>query len=80
MTEEKKQKNLVEDYDILGTKPFKLKNKPGRMYQIIDLKSQFGIMPELISVEKVIETNNTFIVRAFIPKKKDKKTKEKKTE
>lgn len=78
-----KPKNLLEDYDALGTKPFKLKDKVGRRVQIIPLKNEFGKMPEIIAVEKYPGANNTFLVRAFFPKKKKKTkevTEEKKTE
>ena len=68
-----KPKNLLEDYTALGTKPFKLKDKVGRRVQIIPLKNEFGKMPEIIAVEKYPGANNTFLVRAFFPKKKEKK-------
>lgn len=67
-----KQKNLLDDYTALATKPFKLKDKVGRRVQIIPLKNEFGKMPEVIAVEKYPGANNTFMVRAFFPKKKKK--------
>lgn len=57
-----------DNYDILATPIFKLKDKPHRLFQVIDLKSQFGKTPELIAVEKVRGANNKLRVRAFIPK------------
>lgn len=69
-------KNLLEDYTMVGTKPFKLKDKPGRRVQIIPLKNEFGKMPEIIAIEKYPGSNNSFLVRAFFPKKKEKKVKE----
>lgn len=61
-------RNLVTDYDIQTTPQFKLKDSKKRLFQIIDLKHWFSKQPELISVEKIPGQNNTFIVRAFIPK------------
>lgn len=69
-----------DNYEILATPVFKLKDKPHRLFQVIDLKAQFGKVPELIAVEKVRGANNKLIVRAFIPKNaKSSKTKASKT-
>lgn len=62
--------NLLEDYDVISTKHFKLKDKVGRIFQIIDLKKHFGVKPDIISVEKVWGENNKFLVRGFIKKEK----------
>lgn len=61
-------KSLVSDYEIQTTPRFKLKDSKKRLFQIIDLNQWFTKQPELISIEKVPGLNNTFVVRAFIPK------------
>jgi|GEM_PF-4734992 len=70
-----------DNYDILTTPAFKLKDRPlNRLFQVINLKAQFGKVPELIAVEKVRGVNNKLLVRAFIPKgAKSSKTKASKT-
>lgn len=57
-----------EDYDLVTSEPFKLKDKPQRQYQMIDLVKQFGKVPEVIIVEKVKGMNNTLVVKAFVKK------------
>jgi hypothetical protein len=51
---------------VKNTPPFKLKDRPGRQYQAIHLKTQFGFIPEVIIIEKVRGSNNALIVRAVL--------------
>ena len=63
------QEANMDDYDLVGTKPFKLKDHPeNRQRQMIDL-SLFGVVPKRIIVEKVLGEHDTFVIRCFVPKK-----------
>ena len=63
------------NFKILSTKEFKLKDHPAnRVFQLINLKLNFGVIPDIIAVSKVRGQNNKFTVQAFVPNKK-KKTK-----
>ena len=55
---------------------FKLKDKATRVFKLVSIKNSFSDIPEVISVEKVQGKNNTFLVRAFIPKKKKNEKKQ----
>lgn len=59
---------MYDDHKIVETPEFKLKDKKGLQFRVIDLINQFGTQPEVIAVEKVKGKKNTFKVRAFIPK------------
>lgn len=60
-------------YMIVGTKPFKLKDRPeNRRIQMIDLRN-FGEIPKLIAVEKVLGEHDKFVLRGFIVKPKFRK-------
>ena len=61
--------NLIDDYTMKSTQPFKLKNKVGKIFRIIDMK-EFGERPDFISVEKLVNQKNVFIVRGFFKKEK----------
>jgi hypothetical protein len=51
---------------------FKLKDKPNRQFQAINLKKQFGFLPEVIVIEKVRGANNTIAVGAIYTEEHDK--------
>ncbi|MCK5027762.1 MAG: hypothetical protein KAS07_05075, partial [Candidatus Pacebacteria bacterium] len=58
-----------DDYKVVETRPFKLKNHPPRRsYQTIDLRNVFGQIPELIAIQKVQDRNNCFVIKAFVKK------------
>lgn len=62
------QEANMDDYDLVGTKPFKLKDRPqNRRRQMVDL-SMFGVVPKRIIVEKVVGEHDTFVIRCFVPK------------
>lgn len=58
---------------VVNSPAFKLKDRPLRQYQAINLKKQFGFIPEIIVIEKVRRYNNAFFVRAVVPEKELKK-------
>ena len=65
---------------FINSPPFKLKDKPTRYFQVINFKSLYGFVPNIIVIEKVRGVNNLLIVRAVKeggkdakPKTKDKK-------
>lgn len=61
-----------DDFEIQTTPVFKLKDYPlNRAFQLINLKTVFGKVPEIIAIGKVRGFNNKLVVQAFI--KKDKK-------
>jgi hypothetical protein len=63
-----------EDYDLLTSAAFKLKDSPeNRRTQLIDLSKQFPGRkpPTLIVIEKVAGRNNTLVLRAFVEKLQD---------
>lgn len=79
MGKEKKKKKP--EVRFIDTPPFKLKDKPPkRVFQGINLKKQFGFVPEIIVIEKLPKSNNVLIVRAVmteeVMKKHDKHLKE----
>lgn len=51
---------------VKTTPPFKLKDRRGRSFQVINLQKQFGFLPETIVVEKIPGSNNGLIVRAIL--------------
>lgn len=60
----------MDDFELVGTKPFKLKDRPAsRRVQMIDL-SMFGFIPKRIIIEKVVGEHDTFVIRGFVPKRK----------
>lgn len=60
---------IKDNLNIRTTPPFKLKNKPGHLYQIINIKKQFGFIPEAIVIECVPQLKNTFVVHAVVTEK-----------
>lgn len=57
-----------DNYDLVGTQPFKLKDRPeSRRMQMINLEL-FGKIPKRIIIEKVLGEHDTFVLRAFLPK------------
>ena len=65
---------------VKNTPPIKLKDRPKRAYFAIQLKKQFGFIPEIIIIEKVQGANNTFVVRAIMTPKEIKKENRRKKE
>lgn len=51
---------------VKSTPVFKLKDKPLRQFQSINLVKQFGFLPDVIIIEKVRGMNNVLIVRAVL--------------
>lgn len=71
------KKKDINDYDVVSTPIFKLKDRPERrQIQMIDLRYMFGGLPDLIAVQKV-PGQNKLMIKAFVPKKKKKVSKEK---
>lgn len=59
------------------TPPFKLKSRLNRSWQAINLKKQFGFIPETIIVEKYPQGNNILVVHAVLtPEELAKRKKE----
>ena len=58
---------------VRSTPPFKLKDKPTRQYQGINLSKQFGFLPEVIIIEKVPGHTNTMVVRAVLTEDEKKR-------
>lgn len=63
----------LDDYRVETTQVFKLKDKPGKQFFLLDLKKEFGEGLEFISVEKVMKRNNKMVVRGFIRKQNNEK-------
>ena len=52
---------------FVNSPPFKLKkNPPNRRFQGINLRKQFGFLPEIIVIERILTTNNMIFVRAVM--------------
>lgn len=67
------QKPEKGDVRVKNTPIFKLKDKPRRQFQGINLLKQFGFIPEVIIIEKVRGMNNGLIVRAVMTEEEIKK-------
>ena len=77
----KKEPNKQPDIRVKSTPPFKLKDQNiRRRWQAINLKKQFGFVPETIIVEKVHGRNNVLIVRAVMTEEALKEERIKKME
>lgn len=57
---------------VRNSPEFKLKDKAGRQYTIVNLKD-FGFLPERIIIEKTYGRSNTFIIRAILTDEEIKK-------
>jgi hypothetical protein len=69
-------KKAKSKFEMIGTKAVKLKDHPNkRRYVMIDIRSYFGTIPEVIVIEKVLGSNNTIIVKGIVPRKKVKEPK-----
>lgn len=62
-----------EGISVRNTPVFKLKDKPRRQFQVINLVETFGFVPEVIIIEKIKDHTNTFIVRAILTEKEIEK-------
>jgi hypothetical protein len=59
---------------VRGIGPYKLKNHPeNRRSIVINLKREFGFLPEVIIIAKDPKSNNKFAVIAVLPEKEVKK-------
>ena len=54
---------------VRSTPPFKLKQKDGRNIQGINIKRQFGFVPEVLIFERLMTGKNEFVVRALLTEK-----------
>ena len=61
--------DLYDDYEIVTTPEFSLKAKLGKNIRLLDLENDFGEVPALIALERVIGKKNIFTVKAFVKKK-----------
>jgi hypothetical protein len=64
---------MKDEIRVKNTPPFKLKDKLGRNFQAINLKKQFGFLPEVIILEKIPGEHDTIFVRAVLTKDEVKK-------
>lgn len=77
----KKQEAEVPEIRFKDTAPFKLKNNPPRRrFQGINLKKQFGFVPEIIVIEKLTQGNNLLFVRAVLTPEELEKVKKQEAE
>ena len=60
------------ELQVKSTPFFKLNKKLGKHLQAIDLRKQFGFVPETIIIERMSGRNNVIRVVALIPEKKTK--------
>jgi len=60
---------------VRNTPVFRLKPKEGRHFQAIDLKKQFGFLPEVVVFERLVNQKNLFVVRAILTDAEVKKDK-----
>lgn len=65
-----------EDLRVRTSGIFKLKDKGQRMFQPMDLKKQFGFIPEVIVIEKIRGENNTLRVNAILTAEEMRKVRE----
>lgn len=65
----------MEDIKIKATPPFKLHKEHKRSFQFINLRKQFGFLPETIIVQRIPGTNNVLIVCAVLTPEEIKKQK-----
>lgn len=56
----------MNDIRVKNTGVFSLKDKTSRQYQAINLKRQFGFLPEVIIINKSPGQNNRFYVSAVM--------------
>lgn len=71
--EKKDQEQLKKMPKFRATPPFKLKDKVGRQYQVVNFKAQFGFTPETVIIEKVHGKSNTFILIAVLTEEEVKR-------
>lgn len=77
---QKTNKEETPKIKVRPTPPIKFKDKIGRQYVTINLKSLFGFQPEVIIVSKVAGQHDTMIVSAVLTEaemKKEEKQKQK---
>jgi hypothetical protein len=60
-------------FKVKSTPAFKLKDRNGRDVQFIDLKKQFGFIPDVICIQKVKGSNNGMMVHAVLTEAELKK-------
>lgn len=62
------------NFQVKETPFFKINKKTG--WQIIDLRKQFGFLPERIVIERMTSRNNVIRIIAVVPPKEVKKEKD----
>jgi hypothetical protein len=70
--------NSNKEIRVRNSPPFKLKDKLGRNIQPINLRKQFGFLPEIIIIEKIPQEHDTIFVRAVLTEEETKKEDERK--
>lgn len=77
MTKEKKQDKPTTPTElrVRETPFFKLAKKSTRSFQIIDLRKQFGFIPERIVIERMTSRNNVIRIVAILTEEEIKKEK-----
>jgi ribosomal protein L19 len=73
MSKSERSKDKGDEIRVRTTPVFKLKDRPTRYFVGINLKKQFGFLPEVIIIEKVRGSNNAFLVRAVMTKEEIEK-------
>ena len=63
------------ELQVKSTPFFKLNKKLGKHLQAIDLRKQFGFVPERIIIERLTSRNNVVRIIAVLPDKEIKKEK-----
>lgn len=71
------KKDKQPDLQVKTTKSFKLKDRPGRQYKMIPLRTTFGFMPEVIIVQKE-PGSQRIVVHAVMTEEELKKEEKKK--
>lgn len=64
-----------EKVNIKATPFFKISKKPGRNFRVIDLRKQFGFLPDRIVIERLTSANNVVRINAILTEEEEKKRK-----
>lgn len=64
------------EFNVKPTPFFKLKKDKEKSFQMIDLKKQFGFLPERVIIERMVDRNNVIRLIAVLPDKLLKKEKD----
>lgn len=63
------------ELQVKTSPPFRLKDRVGKNFQVMNIRKQFGFVPETIIIERMIGTKDVIVVRAVLTE--DEKVKEK---